>query len=286
MRIFFLIAILSFFRLGAAEFPEILARFGDTEIKKERFSHFTLPSAPEEKKAALKKLVDAEIHLTIVRRLLERSGILPSPDTAERYISFRKKQNGGKLSEAFEASLRTGAIKKDFQLKCALFFTFYVAAPAAVDPDKDAVARHYLLNKDKFRAPDQSRFGVFRAGNDDEEGRKKSALILARLRQGEDFQALAREFDPEGRQRNSTLSAEQLRCFSVLKDIPVSQSTSVKTPAGIFIVKVISRRKNREATLEEAKPYIRETLSGMMLKAALEQYMREILAKNPVRYFF
>lgn len=286
MRSFFLIAVLSLFRLGAADLPEVLARFGDTEIKGAHFSHFSLPSASEEKKAVLKKLVDAEIHLTIVRQLLERSGIPPSPDTAERYISFRKNQNGSRFSKSFEATLRSSASNKDFQLKCALFFTFYVAAPTAVDPDKDAIIRHYLLNKDKFRTPGESRFSVFRAGNDDEKGQKQSSLILARLRQGEDFLALAREFDPEGRQRNNTLPEGQKHFFNVLQDIPVNQCASIKTPAGIFIVKVTSRQPSRNASLEEARPYIRELLSGMMLKSALEQYMREILAKNPVRYFF
>ena len=286
MRSVYLIAVLFLFPLTAAEFPEILARFGNTEIKKERFSTFQLPSDPSQKKVALKKLVDAEIHLTIVRQLLERSGIPPAPGTAERYISFRKKQHGGKLAAAFEQTLHAAASKADFQLKSALFFTFYVAAPSAVDPDKDAISRHYLLNKEKFRTPGKSNFAIFRAGANDDEGKKRSELILARLRQGEDFFSLAREFDPEGRQRNNTLPPGQQYFFSSLKDVPVNQSTSIKTPAGIFIVKVLSRQQTRPASLEEATPYIREILSGMMLKTALEQYMREMLNQTPVRYFF
>ena len=86
--------------------------------------------------------------------------------------------------------------------------------------------------------------------------------------------------------REITKKFEQKHFFNVLQDIPVNQCTSIKTPAGIFIVKVTSRQPSRNASLEEARPYIREILSGMMLKSALEQYMREILAKNPVRYFF
>ena len=61
--------------LPAAELPEVVAKFGNVELKRELFLRFRLPDAPGERQTALKKLVDTEVYLILVRRLLEQSGI-------------------------------------------------------------------------------------------------------------------------------------------------------------------------------------------------------------------
>lgn len=272
--------------LPAAELPETLARFGNIELKRERFQRFNIPAAPGQRRAALKKLVDTEIYLIIVRQLLQRSRIAPNAATAQKYIDMRKKQFPGKHTDPFFASLEKNVSNPEFQLKSALFFTFYAADPMTADPNAAEVRRHYELNRKKFQYPVKSNLAIMRAGANDDSGKEKAALILARLRQGEDFYTLAKQFDPAGRKPGTPPSPELRSYFKSVDSMAQGESRAIGTPRGIYVVKVLSRSSAQYRSFEEVKPYITEILSSARLKNSLEQYMREIIAKNPVQYFF
>lgn len=273
-------------RGAAAALPEIVARFGTVELKKERFQRFDLPASPAERKAALKKLVDTEIYLIIVRQLLERSGIAPDVATAKRYVEMRKKRFGSSPQKELLQTLDSSINKPEFQFRCALYFTFYAADPATVEPTAEAVRQHYYLNREKFQLPVKSELALFRAGANDLAGKKQSELILARLRQGEDFYTLAKQYDPKGRGSNASPEPELRPYFKKVKDIPAGNWGAVETPKGIYIVKVLSRSGKSYRSFEETELYITEMLSSARLKNSLEQYIREIITKTPVRYFF
>ena len=273
-------------RIRASQLPEILARFGNIELKKERFQLFALPSSPTERKAALKKLIDTEVYLIIVRQLLERSGIAPDAGTAKKYIEMRKKKFNSTAGKALVATLEKNVIRPEFQLKCALYFTFYAVDPALVEPTSEDVRSHFFLNKEQFQIPVNSELALFRGGDNTPEGKKQTDLILARLRQGEDFYTLAKQYDPEGRGEKKPPEPELRPYFKKVRELPVGSWDKVETPAGIFIVKVLSRSPRSYRSFEETEFYITETLSNARLKNTLEQYMREILVKTPVRYFF
>lgn len=287
MKRFFhiLLGSLPLFLGGAPQLPETVAVFGDVKLKKELFQRIPLPSDPTEWRKALKKLVDTEIYITVIRQLLERSAIVPDHNTASRYVAFRKAQCGGAFSPEFEKKLRAQITNSDFQLRAALFFTFHAADPAIVDPDMESINKHYDLNKEKFRTAVKSSFGIFRAGTNDDEGRKNAAVILSRLRQGEEFDALAKKFDPSGSVRNT--AARHRETFAqAVKTVKTGETIAVPTDSGIYMIKVTARGKDRQIPLHEATPFIREMLSGLMLKNALEQYILEILAKTQVKYCF
>ena len=272
--------------LSAAEvLPDTVAVFGKTEIKKERFKNFRLPNDPAERRKQLKKLIDTEIYITVIRQLLSLSAIAPDENTARRYIDFRKVQCGGNFPETFRKSLESQIKKSDFQLRSALYFTFYAAAPAAVEPSIADISRHYDLNREKFHIATDSKFGIFRAGNNDEKGRKNAAVILSRMRQGEEFDALAGQFDPAGMIRSSG-GKDRPELTAAVKNMKEGETRAVPTGSGIYMIKMISKGSRTAIPLHESAPYIREMLSGMMLKNALEQYISEVLAKNPVKYFF
>ena len=270
----------------AAELPETLARFGNIELKKDRFQRYTLPSSPGQCRAVLKNLVDTEIYLIIVRQLLQRSRIAPDALTARRYVEMRKKQFPGKTSPSLLKQLEQNISKPEFQLKCALYFTFYAADPATVEPKDIEVRQHYELNRKQFQLPVQTNWALFRAGKNDEQGKEQARLILSRLRQGEDFYLLAKKFDPEGRKKGNSSAAALGTYFKKVEKIAPGESTSVETPEAIFIVKVISRSPAAYRSFEETRLYITEMLSSARLKNSLEQYMSEMIAKNPVQYFF
>lgn len=274
------------FKLTAAGLPETLARFGNIELKKERFQRYNIPSSPAQRRAVLKKLVDTEIYLIIVRQLLQRSRIAPDALTARRYVEMRRKQFPGKSSSLFLKQLEQNISKQEFQLKCALYFTFYGADPATAEPKEFEVRQHYELNRKQFQLPVKTDWALFRAGKNDERGRKRAELILSRLRQGEDFFALAKKFDPTGRKKASLPSPALRHYFRKVESLGPGQSTSVETPESVFIVKVISRKPAGYRSFEETRLYITEMLSSARLKNSLEQYMGEIIAKNPIQYFF
>lgn len=275
----------SLFLCSADQIPETIAVFGKVELKRDLFKNYSLPSSPEERRKFLKKLVDTEIYITIIRQLLERSAIVPDEKTASRYVNFRKIQCGGELPEILKKNLESSISSSDFQLKAALFFTFYAADPAIVEPSMAEISKHYDLNREKFRTPVKSDFGIFLAGGNDDKGRKNAAAVLARLRQGEGFDALAKQFDPAGSGRSKAYQYRK-KFARVIKEVKTGETTAIPTESGIFIVKVRSRNKSTQLPLLEAAPIIREILSGVMLKNSLEQYIREILAKTPVKYCF
>ena len=101
MKIFFSILFLTgcCFPL-AAELPDVVAKFGNTELKKSRFSSRQLPADPAERNRTLKKWVDTEVCLLIVRSLLDRSGIAPAAPAAQRYTALRKSQLGESKNSA------------------------------------------------------------------------------------------------------------------------------------------------------------------------------------------
>ena len=272
------------FLAAAGELPPVVAKFGTTELKREQFRTFSLPEQPDARRRELKKLVDTEVYLIILRQLLDLSKIPPDANTARRYVELRKKQFGGKIPAATAKNLESRIGDKGFQLKSALYFTFLAAVPEAVEPSSEAVGRHYELNKAGFRKPIRSEIALFRAGNNDAKGREQAKIILARLHQGEDFQALARQFDPGG-SRGRAPAEDKLPFERAVKELKVGETLPVPAASGIYMLKLVSRTEEY-IPLSEAAPAIREILSSRMLKEALEQYMREILAKTPVQYFF
>ncbi len=272
------------FLLGAGELPPVVAKFGTAELRREQFRTFSLPDKPDARRKELKKLVDTEVYLIILRQLLELSKVPPDENTARRYVELRRKQFGGKVPPPAVRDLESRVKDKGFQLKSALYFTFFAAVPEAVEPTPEAVGRHYELNKSKFRKPVRSEIALFRAGNNDAQGREQAKIILARLRQGEDFQALARQFDPGG-SRGRAPAEDKLPFARAVKELKPGETLTVPAASGIYMLKLVSRTEEY-IPLSEAAPAIREILSSRMLKEALEQYMREILAKTPVQYFF
>ena len=270
--------------LGAGELPPVVAKFGAVELKREQFKTFALPEKPEARRQELKKLVDTEVYLIVLRQLLELSKIPPDENTARLYVEMRRKQYGGKIPPATAKSLESRIGDKGFQLKSALYFTFFAAAPETVEPSPEAVGRHYELNRPSFRKPVRSEIALFRAGNNDPKGREQAKIILMRLRQGEDFQALARQFDPGG-SRGRAPAEDKLPFERAIRELKPGETLTVPAASGIYMLKLVSRTEEY-IPLNEAAPAIREILSSRMLKEALERYMREVLAKTPVQYFF
>lgn len=268
------------------ELPEVVAKFGTVEIKRSRFQNVPLPASQAERNRTLKRLVDNEVYMLIVRNLLDRSGIYPLPRVAERYVAMRRNQSSGAFAREFIKKLEQQIYKRDFQLKSALYFTFYAAIPSSVEPDDEEVRSHYLLNLEKFKTPVQRDIVLFKAGANDAQGKANAAAVLSRLRQGEDFIALAGQFDPEGRNTAAFREGFTRKYFAQIKDLPAGKAISVASSDGIFVVKMVSRKEPEAIPQAETASYIREMLSSRKLQKTLEQYIREILAKNPVTYFF
>lgn len=267
------------------ELPEVLAKFGTVEFRKEHFRQFRLPVDREERRRTLKNLVDTQVCLIIVRKLLELSRIPADEKTARRYVALRRAQFGGKLPEVFAKDLESRVKHPDFQLKSALYFTFLAAEPSSVEPSPVEVGRHYDLNRESFRKPVKSEIALFRVGKNDEAGRERTRLILGRLRQGEDFQALARQFDPQG--VRGAIPAGNAPLFErAVRELKPGEARPVPAGSEIFMLKLVSRSEGELIPLAEAAPAIRELLSGRMQKDALEQYIREVQSKTPVQYFF
>ncbi|MBI4873727.1 MAG: peptidylprolyl isomerase [Acidobacteria bacterium] len=123
----------------------------------------------------------------------------------------------------------------------------------------------------------------------DEQARKKTEMLVARVRQGEDFGMLAQNFseDPNsapnggdlGFVPESALEKANVELRKLIVNLAPGQTASVRTPEGYRILKVISKEPSGQRELNDPRVQqtIRDTLlnrKDQLLKAAYYEMAR------------
>lgn len=152
----------------------------------------------------------------------------------------------------------------------------------------DAVEKFYQENVDEFRRPEQVRAShiLFRLPEDaDREAvRKRADETLARIKKGEDFDAVAKELstDPASIENNGDLGffdredapkAIADTAFSLKKG---EVSGVVESPFGLHLIKVTDTRPAGTASLEEVKPEIEKYLLAQQRETQAESFIEEL----------
>lgn len=153
------------------------------------------------------------------------------------------------------------------------------------EPDLEG---YYDQHRDEFKEEEQVcashiliklQEGSGGAGHPENEGRRRAEELLATLRKGADFAAVAKASSED---EGSAQSGGDLGCFprgrmvaefeNVAFDLaPGTTSELVRTPFGYHVIRVQSRREETTPPLSQVKERIRQTLMAQRVRGLLEE---------------
>jgi peptidyl-prolyl cis-trans isomerase SurA len=258
-----------------------------------------------QKLEVLRTLVDNEIML----QRAEKLGLMATDaDVESRFAELKAPYTQEEFQKQLEARKMTvedlkAQLKRD--LSITKLFNKEITSHISIS-DKD-VTSFYNANKSSFNFPEPQVHlaqilvspnpdpNVRNLRNDkaqnDEQARKKMDMLVARLKQGEDFVTLAQNFseDPTtapnggdlGFVPESALEKANPEIRSVIQSAPVGQVTPVvKTAEGYRVFKIYSKEPagQRELTDPRVQQNIRETLinrKDQLLRAAYYEVARD-----------
>ncbi len=275
--------------------PEVLATYDGTSIRRDELApaltrQLAALKLPEDADK-IRKLVRREVDNAICRRMLGAmlgaAQLTPSRELALRYIneSLRPLAPAAKL--ILERELMPQADDPEFQLKAAThLFLLTRFAPAFFEIPPEEIERCYMLNKENYRRPDKLDVGVIRIDRKKRGDAAEAAEeARARLLQGESFDRVAKEFSPEGGEKDlppekvHNLFASELSRLSAGDVSPV-----LKDADAFYVLLVRDKRIGGSIPLNEAEPYIRMELSALRDALALRRVLAGRFATSKIDY--
>lgn len=266
--------------------PEVVATVDGKPIRRSELS-VNLPAGAVPDRAALVSLmrgaVEAKICLSLIDELLHSAGIVPSRELALEYLkqlnSLLPRGIPGTPPERFPQL----ASQPQFQLNAALHRCFARMAPDQIKVTDQEIETFYRLNQPQFLLPEQVDLGIIQFPASRPTAREEAETVRSRLLQGEAFDRVAREVNPEGVTLDAGAIVQLLR-----REQPELKVNGISRPlrAGEFWVVVKLRGKTEPAfvPLETVAPYIREQLAAAKVGRALELYLRERMQKMKIEF--
>jgi len=151
----------------------------------------------------------------------------------------------------------------------------------------EEINEYFETNKDSLNHAEE-----VRASHILVETEKEANEIKAKIDQGEDFAELAKEFSKDG---SSTVGGD-LGFFgrgkmvaefdAVAFSLDINEvSEPVKSQFGYHIIKLTEKKEAKEATLEDSKEDIKETLFKEKMEVAYNEWYKEMLAKYKIENY-
>lgn len=275
---------------ASQELPEVVATVDGHPIYREaviarlRDAETLSPgTTSEERKTAMRRAAEQEIYFFLLGRLLASEKIVPSEAAAARHLAELKRLLPRGLPET-RAGLMRLAASENYRWNVALQEYLERVAPDVIAVSDVEVEQCYRLNQNKFRLPVQYRFGVIRILKSVPGAKEKAEAARSRLRQGELFDRVAAEVDPEG----SVLSESNLLELLRKKGATLSEgkiSRVLDDSDAYYLVQVKSKTPERFIPFKEIAPYLRLQLISEKTAAALETILRGELKKAQIRFF-
>ncbi|MPN16657.1 hypothetical protein SDC9_164002 [bioreactor metagenome] len=209
--------------------------------------------------------------------------IVPSEEAAALRLAELDRLLPRGLPESNRAELMRVAASENYRWNVALQEYLGCVAPEVIAVSDAEVEQFYRLNQNRFRLPEQYRFGVIRILKDRPDAKDRAEAVRARLLQGEDFERVAAEVDPEGSVMPEMNLLELLRQGDPA--LPVGKISRVlEDQAAYCLIKVHSKTPGRFIPFDEIAPYLRLQLTSEKTAAALELILRGELKKVKVRF--
>ncbi len=237
---------------------------------------------------------DRQLRVSLLEQLIEERLLLA--EAARRGLSLSaadveaaaRAAEAAMGREAFERELAAEGLTPE-AWRARLGETLLVRALLSTVPPPKPISEHDVRAHYQEHRADYARPEQFRARIPTVATRAEAEAIRAQLAAGGDFAALAREksISPEkeaggdlGFVPRGQLPPEFDEALARLK--PGELSPVVESPYGFHIFRLEERRAARQATLEEVRDEIRETLSRDRAERAHEEWLADLRAKAKV----
>jgi peptidyl-prolyl cis-trans isomerase SurA len=249
---------------------------------------------PDSKRAILNRLIEEKLVDQQCRKL--RIGV--SERDIDMAIADVKRANAITDEQLKTALLRQGLSGEEYreqlreELKRAKLVSLVVRREFSVDDE--ALKRFYLEHIDRFKEPDQIRVShiLIMIPQDSDELlvealRYKGETILGRLRQGEDFQQLARSYSDDASAQNGGdlgffKSGELLPAIErAISDLRPGQLTGlVRTKMGFHIIKVTDRKGGSVVSYEEVTEKVRNQYIAEESKRLYKAWLQKLKSES------
>ena len=280
--------------MDTSELPEVLAELNGVPIRREELKSELDPQlAPLDAKrdrAQVQSIVRRGVDEAICRRLLDaelkKQGIVPSRTVAEEYLAGMLRLMPPGSRKKFEEEISPRLDTPDFQLKAAV----HIYLERRFSPDLLAVSaaevgRYYELNRLRYRLPERWDIGVIRIDGRRGDAAETAASARARLLQGENFERVAKEVDPEG--AGGKLPTGEMRAIfarELAAMSPGDVSNVVSARDGYYVMLLRGREVGGEMPLAEVAPFIVMEISSAKDSLALNKVLTAALRAAHVRY--
>ena len=250
---------------------------------------------PEMKKKVLENLIEREV----LFQESQKKGIKVEEAVVNQELEKLKKRFA--TEDEFKENLNRmdlteAVLKSEFGRVMAVQRLIEEEIVVKTEVSDKEVEMYYSSNPNQFKQPEQINashilIGVD-SGSDKEkkgEARKKIDTIAARLKKGEDFAALAKEFStcPSSAKggnlgffrRGQMVKPFEEAAFSLK---PGEVSAVVETRFGFHVIKVIEKKPETTLTLDEVREDLEQQLKQQKVRRDMGKYVAELKAKAKV----
>jgi peptidyl-prolyl cis-trans isomerase C len=161
---------------------------------------------------------------------------------------------------------------------------------------QEEVAKYYSGHPSEFQHPDivrASHILIIPAGNTPEQdamARQRAEALLARVKKGEDFAKLAREYSMDDSASNggdlgfATKDALGPEFGEAAFSLPIGGVTMVKSKYGYHVIKVTGKQKEGLSTLDQIKDKLTDFLKNQKSQAELTKLLNQLRDQSKIEY--
>jgi peptidyl-prolyl cis-trans isomerase C len=233
-----------------------------------------LQEAKSSKATVAPQEIDAEL-----QKVIER---FPSKEAFEQAVSSQNFTLEAVKRDIQDQILRQQVVKKEILDKVNVnpdqFQPFYETNKNKYVEEEQVHARHILM-----KVPQDT------SAADEEKLKKKANDVLKRVKKGEDFAALAKQFSEDGSResggdlgffaRGRMVGPFEEAAFALK---PGQISDLVRTQFGYHIIKVEERKPGRSLSYEEAKEQVKEDVTREKTFSRYQEYMASLRNKASI----
>lgn len=287
-----------------AEAERVFARVGQVVVTRQQFEaafvqaargKFYHGKAPDGAVAALQR----EVGQGIVDEILlaaeaQRRGIVPDHESVKRTLDSYDERYRGNAQWGANRERVLPALKARLE-RDSILETFRKEVKAVADPTEEELARYWEAHQDKFTAPEQVKLSVILLGVVPsspqakwDEAQAEGAAMLKRLREGADFEELARQHSSDssaakggdmGYQHKGMLPEPAQLALDKLQ--PGEVSEAVVLLEGVAIFRLDERRPARLNPLDAVRTRARDLWKRDKGEEAWTQLLARLRSETP-----
>ncbi len=278
-----IIFLLTLWEVAAGDVPPVIARLDGKVIGEKEIAPFLKRDLlaenindPVLRKQILRDCAEKAACMMIVNDLLAAEDIKPSPEMAQKELDNLNRLLPYGLPGLNRA--RT-AEEPDYQISVAVKQLFLNTLPDKMTVSAAEVEQYYRYHQEAFLIPGKMELGILQVTKDRPGAADLCENARMRVLQGESFDRVAREVDPDGVNRQypqlTALARSEAEKLQIGDLSPVIERTDC-----YLLVKLNGKTPPRYLPLDDAEPYIREIILSEKSARMLEIIVRTRMSKS------